>query len=132
MQIVQFAGQCVSFNDGQEWHVTHAVISNSLEVLEPAARAAHNRSVEELIRSENLTHIGWLRQASAACPLSSLDMDTQRVRSPLGCLHTSQVGNGSIVSPTSSAFRPCCFALPLCPVSKIFPCQHVLQNREEM
>lgn len=83
VQIVQFAGQCVTYNDGAEWHVTHAVVSNSLEVLEPAARAAHNRSVEELVKANNLTHVGWLRQASAACPLSSLDMDTQRVRRPL-------------------------------------------------
>lgn len=77
--IVQFAGRRVSFNDGDEWHVTHGVVSNSTNVVGPEERAAHNQQVEKLMHSQSLTHVGWLRQASSGCPLSSLDLETQRV-----------------------------------------------------
>jgi len=79
-QIVQFAGVCARFDDCDEWHVTHAVLSNSLDVVDMDARHAHNCEVEAVVRLNGLSHIGWLRQVSNDCPLSALDIDTQGVR----------------------------------------------------
>jgi len=77
--IVQFAGTCVAYSDAKEWNVTHAIISNSLAVSCPEQRTIRNRRVDAVMHAEGLTHVGWLRQASADCPLSSLDLETQRV-----------------------------------------------------
>ena len=85
MQIVQFAGRAEHFNADVEWHVTHAILSNSLAVSSHETRSRRNEQVDAVMRSRGLTHIGWLRQASVSCPLSSLDLDTQRVR-PTRCL----------------------------------------------
>ena len=85
LQIVQFAGSFVQFDEEGEWHVTHAVVSNSLDVVDAEARQSHNRGVQQVVRDGGLSHIGWLRQVSDECPLSALDIDTQRVRSAYHC-----------------------------------------------
>eukprot|EP00892_Ulva_mutabilis_P002242 jgi/Ulvmu1/12018/UM083_0031.1 len=77
--IVQFAGRCVTYNDATEWNVTHAILSNSLAVSSPEMRLKRNEQVDAVMQVNQLVHIGWLRQASKSCPLSSLDLDTQRV-----------------------------------------------------
>ena len=84
MQIVQFVGRSIPYNQDVEWHVTHAILSNSLAVSSNESRSQRNEQVDDVMRKHQLTHIGWLRQASVNCPLSTLDLDTQRVgRSPL-------------------------------------------------
>jgi hypothetical protein len=80
LQIVQFVGTCTHYNQDLEWHVTHAILSNSLAVSSNETRAQRNEQVDDVMRKHALTHIGWLRQASVNCPLSTLDLDTQRVR----------------------------------------------------
>lgn len=79
VQIVQFAGKCMTYNDATEWNVTHAILSNSLAVSSAATRLKRNEQVDAVMHEHGLVHIGWLRQASKLCPLSSLDLDTQRV-----------------------------------------------------
>jgi hypothetical protein len=80
VQIVQFAGKCIVYDDAKEWNVTHAILSNSLAVSSAETRLKRNEQVDEVMARKQLVHIGWLRQASKSCPLSSLDLDTQRVR----------------------------------------------------
>ena len=79
MQIVQFAGKCMTYHDATEWNVTHAILSNSLAVSSAETRLKRNEQVDAVMHEHGLVHIGWLRQASKMCPLSSLDLDTQRV-----------------------------------------------------
>jgi hypothetical protein len=81
VQIVQFAGKCMTYNDATEWNVTHAILSNSLAVSSAETRLKRNEQVDAVMHEHGLVHIGWLRQASKLCPLSTLDLDTQRVRS---------------------------------------------------
>lgn len=80
MQIVQFVGKCIKYNEDSEWHVTQAILSNSLAVASHESRSRRNEQVDDIMHRKQLTHVGWLRQASVTCPLSTLDLDTQRVR----------------------------------------------------
>lgn len=106
MQIVQFAGKCMTYHDATEWNVTHAILSNSLAVSSAETRLKRNEQVDAVMREHGLVHIGWLRQASKMCPLSSLDLDTQRVR-----VQSITCAPASLRLPCDASGRCCRFAM---------------------
>jgi hypothetical protein len=74
-------GKARVYSDATEWQVTRAILSNSMAVSTPEGRLKHNQRVDALMREHGLVHIGWLRLASKANPLSCSDINTQQARS---------------------------------------------------
>jgi hypothetical protein len=79
VQVVQFVGKAMTYNDATELIVTRAIISTSMTVCSRDRVVKHSQKVDSIMQKHGLVHIGWMRAGSREQTLTLSDVRTQQV-----------------------------------------------------